>query len=332
VPAGLSKKDDDKKTELERIREHIANTDPDKDAFEFSAYKSADVKQTLEKLFHGKCAYCESVYASTAPVDIEHYRPKGSVAEEKTHPGYWWLASDWENLLPSCIDCNRRRGQRTPKVFSTLLAFDEESRKFNKSRIVKTGKADSFPIQGTRATAEMTDFVDEQAFLLDPCRDDPSKHIRFNVDSKVPIGLVFPSATADSGGDAGNFPLANIEADQPIRDHADAAAAANLSPRGAVSVHVYGLNRLGLVQERTRILRRLNFLKDLIIELTNAAELLDAEANEKGGQTALIARRLRFLCDRILGEIKEMARDSAPYSAMVREWISAFRTELGDQA
>jgi hypothetical protein len=285
----------------------------------------------LEKLFHGKCAYCESVYVSTAPVDIEHYRPKAAVAEDELHPGYWWLASDWDNLLPSCIDCNRRRGQRTPAVFSKLLKFDEQTRQFNTSKLLNTGKADSFPIAGTRAAAEMMSFDGESALLLDPCRDIPSEHICFNVDADVPIGLVLPKATAGTQADEKNFPLANLNRERGIHEHADAASDADLSPRGAVSVHVYGLNRLGLVQERTRVLRRLNFLKELIVELTGVADELDVEANARDGGRSAIASRLRFLCERILDEVKTMARDSAPYSVMVQEWIMKFRKELGEK-
>ncbi|WP_314961798.1 hypothetical protein [Bradyrhizobium cosmicum] len=74
-------------------------------AFPFQAYKAEGVKKRLEELFHGKCAYCESLYASQAPVDVEHYRPKGRVKDEHAHPGYWWLASEWTNLLPASITC-----------------------------------------------------------------------------------------------------------------------------------------------------------------------------------------------------------------------------------
>ena len=41
--------------------------------------KDAEVKAALEKLFYGKCAYCETFYSVQAPVDVEHYRPKSAV-------------------------------------------------------------------------------------------------------------------------------------------------------------------------------------------------------------------------------------------------------------
>jgi 5-methylcytosine-specific restriction endonuclease McrA len=60
-----------------------------------------------------ECAYCESRYAGTQPMDVEHFRPKGKVLEDDGTEvrGYYWLASEWANLLPSCIDCNRERRQ-----------------------------------------------------------------------------------------------------------------------------------------------------------------------------------------------------------------------------
>src|SRR3954454_1457494 len=71
-------------------------------------YAHEEVRKALEELFHRKCAYCE---ISTARVDweVEHYRPKGRVAERQGHPGYYWLAYDWDNLFPSCTFCNQHR-------------------------------------------------------------------------------------------------------------------------------------------------------------------------------------------------------------------------------
>lgn len=76
----------------------------------------------LEHVLHGKCAYCETK-AIRHSDHAEHYRPKGSVSrrlgskwtrvkvqtpsgETIEHPGYFWLAYDWHNILPSCEFCN----------------------------------------------------------------------------------------------------------------------------------------------------------------------------------------------------------------------------------
>src|ERR1700754_580527 len=46
-------------------------------------YKLADIKAILEKIYHGKCAFCEQ---KVEQKHVEHYRPK------KT---YYWLAFSW---------------------------------------------------------------------------------------------------------------------------------------------------------------------------------------------------------------------------------------------
>jgi hypothetical protein len=76
----------------------------------------------LKKLFSGKCAYCETFIEQNHPGAVEHFRPKGAVSDEDfnvvrigsganqiNHPGYYWLAYEWLNLLPACYDCNTFR-------------------------------------------------------------------------------------------------------------------------------------------------------------------------------------------------------------------------------
>lgn len=134
-------------------------------SFDFSVYKDPEIKAALNDLFFGKCAYCESRIAAVAPADVEHYRPKGAVTlpdGSKTKLGYYWLAADWDNLLPSCIDCNRERHQEGPD-------WDGVS-----------GKANQFPLldEAARATSP-GDEVGERPDLLDPCRDTPAEHLEF---------------------------------------------------------------------------------------------------------------------------------------------------------
>ena len=75
-------------------------------------YGALSVRRVLEKLFEQKCAYCETKIGVNADWDVEHYRPKGRVTENTAHPGYYWLAYDWDNLLPSCAFCNQGRRDR----------------------------------------------------------------------------------------------------------------------------------------------------------------------------------------------------------------------------
>lgn len=136
-------------------------------------YAADQVKAALEKLFHDKCAYCESKPTASADWDVEHFRPKGRVAERVGHPGYYWLAYEWTNLYPSCQHCNQRR--RDPPRWGDL-------------RYAETGgKGDQFPLEdeGTRASCPGDDLKREARLLLDPCEDQPEEHLRYTVDGQI---------------------------------------------------------------------------------------------------------------------------------------------------
>jgi uncharacterized protein (TIGR02646 family) len=157
--------------EIRRAREQAAGGNLS--GFAFSAYSHASVKEALRALFGGLCAYCEAPYDATQPEDVEHYRPKGRIntGNGAIVPGYWWLAATWDNLLPSCIDCNRER---------TQVLFD--------GTVLMTGKGDRFPLDDERQRARKEgEHANEQPLLLDPCVDDPSEFIIFREKSQQSI-------------------------------------------------------------------------------------------------------------------------------------------------
>jgi uncharacterized protein (TIGR02646 family) len=140
-------------------------------SFSFKAYRAEDVKLALHRLFKGKCAYCETFFAAGGPLDTEHYRPKSEWSDGAgtvRRPGYYWLAASWDNLLPSCWDCNRKRGHAYPDGHRV------------------TGKAIQFPLldEGQRADAPGGE-TNERPYLLDPCRDDPDEHLEFAGDGAI---------------------------------------------------------------------------------------------------------------------------------------------------
>jgi len=69
-------------------------------------WRADDIKHALYLLQNGKCCYCERPRDTKREFDIDHFRPKGRVHEDPKHPGYWWLAYEWTNLLYSCKRCN----------------------------------------------------------------------------------------------------------------------------------------------------------------------------------------------------------------------------------
>jgi hypothetical protein len=113
------------------------------------------LKNCLKEYFHGKCAYCESDFEAVSWGDVEHYRPKRKVTGA-IHPGYYWLAYEPSNLMPSCERCNRADG------------------KLNKFPIAATGK---------RALAEGDDLGAEAPLLLNPYDPDhcaaKARHLRY---------------------------------------------------------------------------------------------------------------------------------------------------------
>lgn len=315
--------------ELERARRHFGPPKAE-GAFTFSAYKSDDVRHALEALFHGKCAYCESRYNVSGPVDIEHFRPKGGV-EGTEHQGYWWLAAEWTNLLPSCLDCNRRRYQPTPIAFASLVGGLDLARK-NGFADIKTGKETAFPIEssGVRMAKEPTaDGAEaalsaERALLIDPCRDDPSAHLRYFIDRKAPLGIVYPAGASEI------VLPALPDTREPAAKVEQAARNAGVSVRGAVSIQTYGLNRLALVQERTRLLRRLEFLGTVVVEMSAIADALAKLVVDPGQEDIrdFAKKRARAISRRALAEIRAARAPDAPFSQMAKEWIDAFKKDL----
>ncbi|GAA4899690.1 hypothetical protein GCM10025789_17450 [Tessaracoccus lubricantis] len=131
----------------------------------YKAYRAKDVRPALTEAFFGKCAYCETYYASTQQMAIEHYRPKGAVKIDGAlvPPGYYWLASEWTNLLPSCTDCNSARGQELPGSVERTV-----------------GKANAFPLasEASRAKAPGEEHH-EKRLVLHPYLDFPERHLTF---------------------------------------------------------------------------------------------------------------------------------------------------------
>jgi hypothetical protein len=86
----------------------------------------AELKWHLFDIFHSKCAYCESKTLPAAWGDVEHFRPKSKVDEDPGHPGYYWLAYDETNLLPSCGPCNQARAKMTHFPVRNAHAHDPQ--------------------------------------------------------------------------------------------------------------------------------------------------------------------------------------------------------------
>ena len=155
-----------------RRDKHLADAAA-KRAFKIDAATYKRFASSLRRMFRGKCAYCDQKYVTMHPDEVEHYRPKGrvvtsewdaplpaNVAPPPQHSGYFWLAYEWTNLFPSCVDCNRGR-------------YHEDG-----ARRVAAGKASYFPIRAARAL-QLGQEALEGALLVNPCDMDPADHLTF---------------------------------------------------------------------------------------------------------------------------------------------------------
>jgi len=124
------------------------------------SYKDEEVKAALEELYHCKCAFCETYYDASGYLSIEHFRPKSI---------YWWLRTEWSNLLPCCMKCNTSKGNKFPLLFGQLNA----SPPYNAQQAldIKQFRADHL--------------LDEGALLLHPELDQPDDYLAFGIDGQL---------------------------------------------------------------------------------------------------------------------------------------------------
>jgi len=126
--------------------------------FDDSVLAVPEVRTALAATCAGKCAYCETPLTERAML-VDRFRPaSGALALDGalSPDHYWWLAYTWENLYPSCADCQSFKGAR-------------------------------FPVRASRAAPGTTGEAlrDEQPLLLDPRRDDAERHLVFAEDGSV---------------------------------------------------------------------------------------------------------------------------------------------------
>jgi len=144
------------------LADKVDPTDPDAIASFIDANKTRTedgygiARAELRARLHSKCAYCEKTIGTRDPLD--HFRPRsprrvGRGGRTLEHPGYWWLAFSWDNLLQSCVDCN-------------------------------SIKDNVFAVEGRRICPWSADIEGEKAALLDPSRIDPTRHLEFHLDSR----------------------------------------------------------------------------------------------------------------------------------------------------
>ena len=84
------------------------------------------------------------------------------------------------------------------------------------------------------------------------------------------------------------------------------------------------------MQARTEVLRKLEFLAGLVIDLKTLVEDLGDDGND-GEVAARTSRLISGFADTLIAEMRRMAEPAMPYSAMVRAWLDSFIERLTQQ-
>ena len=142
--------DNKKARALNKVEKQIE--DGEKKDFE-SLWSKIEVKKFLHEAQHGKCCFCERKRDSNGEIDVEHFRPKSAVKESGSHPGYWWLAYEWNNLFLACKTCNQQhKGTKFPLKDETKRAFSKNDNLEN-----------------------------EEPYLINPLKEEPEDFIEYNI-------------------------------------------------------------------------------------------------------------------------------------------------------
>jgi hypothetical protein len=189
----------------------------------YSVYSDKSIRVKLAEMFYGKCAYCESRIVTIYSGDIEHFRPKGgfhnSTSEPLIKPGYYWLASDWNNLLFACPFCNQTNTHKISQGGKIQELVKGKLNQFPLTNEINRLGRENGRIFYSDQNAYKVAFDREEAdrLLLNPCTDNVEEFFDYTEE-----GIIFPKASLNG---------INLE-------------------RAKTSIDVYALQRIELVQAR----------------------------------------------------------------------------------
>jgi hypothetical protein len=227
----------------------------------------------LENFFCGKCAYCEAKEVRS-PYDAEHFRPKAKVSichsinistkkrnlsvikildeangmegEFSSHPGYFWLAYHWKNILPSCKSCNSARGKNSQFPVAKTHVFD----------LLEPEELDR----------------KEVPLLLNPYIDNPQEHIifgEFGVVAAVEESIKGHISIEVYDLDDERLRIARQEAQHEVRDNYHEAIYRGILNNPEIDID-YAINVIGLNWIREVILDRNRAFSAAIVDYLRA--------------------------------------------------------------
>ena len=204
-------------------------------SYKFGQYRGQTLKWPYASSLGGIVRIARAKIGAVGAREVEHYRPKGGITNLEEHPGYWWLAHQWDNLLPTCRDCNKSLRQNIVTAgMSKSEVIDLQGRRAATS----FGKANQFDIQGLRAVGTACNLNNEDPLLIDPCQVDPSLHIRWDFSAELTL----------------------IEPLLGVRGY---------SAQGIYTIRTCALNRAELVLDRIPALRPMRALRTRLINRLN---------------------------------------------------------------
>lgn len=174
------------------------------------------VSNALYKTFSGRCAWCETKIDESS-INIEHFRPKSNAIggnDRSSSDHYGWFVYEWDNLFLACKECSH-------------------------------AKANHFPVESLRAKPLSTwseANALERVQLIDPCKDDPLRHI-----SLLQNGSLSP-----------------------------------MTEKGELTVDIFNLNRGDLKKQRKKIIEELEFIFKNEVETIRILKFLTDESLPKG--------------------------------------------------
>lgn len=244
------------KAELVKHKQEL-QADPNA-SLKFSVYKQPYVTEALQKIFKGKCAFCEQRPESVTPVDIEHFRPKsysGNLNYKAGYRGYYWLAAEWTNLLIACPQCNRPKNHHN---------FDRTVR-------AVMGKHEKFPLldekrRATRPGPVAYQREEESRLLIHPYLDDPESFFDYEVTPGIRQGCIQPKKTLKG----------------------------KKTKMAETSIEVYALHRYDLIQKR---IEHQTIVQRCMTNITLTLDLIDALADpaQKGVRQLELVEHLATL-------------------------------------
>lgn len=291
-----SKGEQEAKDAIEYFRDHTNHSEKYRRVGEngirinkgYRVYSDRSVRKLLLKMFHGKCAYCESKISAIYNGDIEHFRPKGKIKSvNPSKPGYFWLASDWENLLFACPFCNQTNTHEISEsglveevVLGKLDHFPLCSEKFRLNYLHGLNYFSNFELY-----KQSFDLEESERLLLNPCKDEYiEQYFKYNEDGAIIV----------------NDGLGGIE-----------------KQRAEISIKIYALHRLPLsIARQEKIIQIKAQIKRVENAILNFNKYIDTSDEERIWFEGIMREEMKFL--------KRFKDSDQEYAGLARYMIDTY--------